>query len=127
VSYSSISSICLDEAERRAGLAGGTVRTIEGPLYIAGAPILKRKARLDDGTDDGEGLFMEGEAGRHGNRPAHVDFFVSAPGYRKLTTQLNIDGDKYLHDDFAFGTRNELHPPSGAHYGGGRDLQAWPQ
>src|SRR5262249_48942953 len=29
----------LDEAERRAGLAGGTVRTIEGPLYIADAPI----------------------------------------------------------------------------------------
>ena len=48
--------------------------------------------------------------GRHGNRPAHVHFFVAAPGYRKLTTQINIDGDKYLHDDFAFGTRDELIP-----------------
>jgi len=48
--------------------------------------------------------------GRHGNRPAHVHFFVTAPGYRKLTTQINIDGDKYLHDDFAFGTRDELIP-----------------
>jgi catechol 1,2-dioxygenase len=48
--------------------------------------------------------------GRHGNRPAHVHFFVSAPGYRKLTTQINIDGDKYLHDDFAFGTRDALIP-----------------
>ena len=46
--------------------------------------------------------------GRHGNRPAHVHFFVTAPGHRKLTTQINIDGDKYLHDDFAFGTREEL-------------------
>ena len=173
----------LDEAERRAGLAGGTVRTIEGPLYIAGAPVSKGEARLDDGTDDGEVLFMEGQVrgvsgepiagavvdvwhantmgnyshfdptqaafnlrrrietdkdggyrfrsivpngyacppgsqtekllqamGRHGNRPAHVHFFVSAPGYRKLTTQINIDGDKYLHDDFAFGTRDELIP-----------------
>jgi catechol 1,2-dioxygenase len=173
----------LDEAERRAGLAGGTVRTIEGPLYIAGAPISTAEARLDDGTDDGEVLFMEGQVraisgepiagavvdvwhantmgnyshfdasqaafnlrrrietdkdgryrfrsimpsgyacppgsqtekllqamGRHGNRPAHVHFFVTAPGYRKLTTQINIDGDEYLHDDFAFGTRDELIP-----------------
>lgn len=48
--------------------------------------------------------------GRHGNRPAHVHFFVSAPGYRKLTTQINIAGDAYLHDDFAFATRDELIP-----------------
>src|SRR5215470_4642663 len=51
----------LDEAERRAGLAGGTARTIEGPLYIAGAPLLKGETRLDDGTDNGEVLFMEGQ------------------------------------------------------------------
>jgi catechol 1,2-dioxygenase len=48
--------------------------------------------------------------GRHGHRPAHIHFFVSAPGYRKLTTQINIDGDEYLHDDFAFATRDELIP-----------------
>ena len=41
----------------------------------------------------------------------HVHFFVEAPGYRKLTTQINIDGDHYLHDDFAFGTRDDLIPP----------------
>jgi catechol 1,2-dioxygenase len=173
----------LDEAERRAGLTGATARTIEGPLYIAGAPLSKAEARLDDGTDDGEVLLIEGQVrdasgkpiagaivdvwhantrgnyshfdptqapynlrrriatdqngryrlrsimpsgyacppgsqterllsamGRHGNRPAHVHFFVTAPGHRKLTTQINIDGDKYLHDDFAFGTRDELIP-----------------
>jgi len=49
--------------------------------------------------------------GRHGNRPAHVHFFVSAPGHRKLTTQINIDGDKYLWDDFAFASREGLVPP----------------
>jgi catechol 1,2-dioxygenase len=49
--------------------------------------------------------------GRHGQRPGHVHFFVTAPGYRHLTTQINIEGDKYLHDDFAFGTRDELIPP----------------
>jgi catechol 1,2-dioxygenase len=173
----------LDEAERLAGLAGGTTRTIEGPLYIAGAPLSKGEARLDDGTDDGEVLFVEGQVrdtagkpiagatvdvwhantmgnyshfgppqspynlrrrietdndgryrfrtimpsgygcppgshtekllaqmGRHGQRPAHIHFFVTAPGCRKLTTQINIDGDKYLHDDFAFGTREGLIP-----------------
>ena len=173
----------LDEAERRAGLTGGTTRTIEGPLYVDGAPLSKGDARLDDGTDDGEVLFMEGQVrdtagkpipgavvdvwhantmgfysffgppqaafnlrrrietdiqgryrfrsimpsgygcppgshtekllaqlGRHGQRPAHIHFFVTAPGYRKLTTQINIDGDKYLHDDFAFGTRDDLIP-----------------
>ena len=51
----------LDEAERLAGLSGGTTRTIEGPLYIAGAPLAKGEARLDDGSDDGEVLFMEGQ------------------------------------------------------------------
>ena len=48
--------------------------------------------------------------GRHGNRPAHIHFFVSAPGFRKLTTQINISDDPYLHDDFAFATRDGLIP-----------------
>lgn len=174
----------LDEAERRAGLAGGTSRTIEGPLYIAGAPLSKGTARLDDGSDKGEVVFMQGQVrdqdgkpvadaivdvwhantrgnyshfdpqqaaynlrrriqtdangrysfrsimpsgyatppggsteqlmfafGRHGHRPAHIHFFVSAPGYRHLTTQINIEGDEYLFEDFAFGTRDDLIPP----------------
>jgi catechol 1,2-dioxygenase len=174
----------LDEEERQAGIEGGTPRTIEGPLYIAGAPKEQGFARLDDGTETGEVLIMEGqvrdkdgrpvanavvdvwhantkggysffdssqskynlrrrivtdgegryrfrsilpagyacppegvtqalldELGRHGHRPAHIHFFVSAEGYRHLTTQINIDGDEYLHDDFAFATRDELIPP----------------
>ncbi|MBS0561481.1 MAG: catechol 1,2-dioxygenase [Proteobacteria bacterium] len=173
----------MDEAERKAGLEGGTPRTIEGPLYVAGAPLSKHEARLDDGTEQGEVLFMEGQVrdvngkpvagavvdvwhantrggysffdpsqakynlrrrietdaegryrfrsllpsgyacppdgptqqlldqlGRHGNRPAHIHFFVTAPGHRKLTTQINIDGDAFLHDDFAFATRDGLIP-----------------
>jgi catechol 1,2-dioxygenase len=48
--------------------------------------------------------------GRHGKRPAHIHFFVSAPGYRYLTTQINIAGDPYLHDDFAHATRDGLIP-----------------
>jgi catechol 1,2-dioxygenase len=51
-----------DEAEARAGLTGGTPRTIEGPLYVAGAPVSNGFARLDDGTEekDAEPLFMQG-------------------------------------------------------------------
>jgi catechol 1,2-dioxygenase len=175
-----------DEAEHKAGLEGGTPRTIEGPLYVAGAPESVGFARLDDGTesDKTETLFMQGTVfdqdgrplpgakvevwhanllgnysffdrtqsdfnlrrtivtdadgryqfrsiipvgygcppdgttqqllnllGRHGQRPAHIHFFVSAPDHRKLTTQINIDGDEYLWDDFAFASREGLVPP----------------
>ncbi|MEX2942194.1 catechol 1,2-dioxygenase [Serratia fonticola] len=174
-----------DEAEARAGLTGGTPRTIEGPLYVAGAPVCQGFARLDDGKESAEGevLFMQGTVmdangkplpgatvevwhanlmgnysffdksqsafnlrrtivtdsqgnyqfrsivpsgygcppqgctqqllnllGRHGRRPAHIHFFVYADGYRKLTTQINIDGDEYLWDDFAFASREGLVP-----------------
>lgn len=175
--------VIMDRNDAEAGLSGGTPRTIEGPLYVPGAPLEKGKARLDDGTDQGETLIMRGTVkdmdgnpvagavvdvwhantkgnysvfdtmqtaynnrrrietaadgsyqfrsvipsgysvppqggtdvllkaiGRHGNRPAHIHFFVSAPGYRHLTTQININGDPYLHDDFAFATHDELIP-----------------
>ena len=174
----------LDEKEAAAGIeAGSTPRTIEGPLYVAGAPVTIGEARLDDDNDAGEILFMDGQVtdtsgkpvpgaivevwhadtkgnysffdksqsafnlrrtiktdtqgryrfrsimpsgygcppdgptqqlldrlGRHGQRPAHIHFMVSADGYRQLTTQINIDGDAYLHDDFAFATRDGLIP-----------------
>lgn len=174
-----------DEAEARVGLRGGTPRTIEGPLYVAGAPVCRGNVRLDDGSEDecGEVLFMQGivlgehgepirdatvevwhantlgnysffdktqsafnlrrtivtdregryrfrsimpsgygcppegptqqllnKLGRHGRRPAHIHFFISAQGYRKLTTQINIAGDEYLWDDFAFASREGLVP-----------------
>jgi catechol 1,2-dioxygenase len=176
--------IRLDEKEAVAGIeVGGTPRTIEGPLYVAGAPVAIGEARLDDDRDDGEILFMDGRVtdtigrplagatvevwhadtrgnysffdksqgsfnlrrtiktdtggryrfrsivpsgyscppegptqrlldrlGRHGQRPAHIHFMVSADGYRQLTTQINIAGDPYLHDDFAFATRDGLVP-----------------
>ena len=175
--------LLVDEKERQAGLEGGTPRTIEGPLWLADAPLEKGEARLDQDPEPGTVLFMEGQVrdaeglpipgavvdvwhantkggysffdpsqsawnlrrrietdgdgryrfrsvlpsgygcppdgptqellnhlGRHGRRPAHVHFFVEAPGHRKLTTQINIAGDEYLHDDFAFATRDGLIP-----------------
>jgi catechol 1,2-dioxygenase len=174
----------MDAEDALAGAEGGTPRTIEGPLYVAGAPLCQYEARLDDGTDPGEVLFMQGQVrdvngkpianalvdvwhantkgmysyfdpsqseyhlrrrivtdaegryrfrsivpsgygcpphgptqqlldqlGRHGQRPAHIHFFISAEGYEHLTTQINLDGDEYLHDDFAYATREELIAP----------------
>lgn len=46
--------------------------------------------------------------GRHGKRPAHIHFLLIAPGLRTLTTQVNIPGDTYIDDDFAFATRDGL-------------------
>lgn len=172
-----------DEADAKAGVMGGTPRTIEGPLYVAGAPESVGFARMDDGSEsdkidtliiegtvtDTDGNIIEGakvemwhanslgnysffdksqsdfnlrrtilsdaegkyvalttmpvgygcppegttqfvlnKLGRHGNRPSHVHYFVSAPDFRKLTTQFNIEGDQYLWDDFAFATRDGL-------------------
>jgi catechol 1,2-dioxygenase len=48
--------------------------------------------------------------GRHGTRPAHVHFFVEAPGYRPLTTQINFGDDPLAASDFAFATREGLLP-----------------
>ena len=171
-----------DAKEAKAGLGGGTPRTIEGPLYVAGAPLSQGEARLDGDPEQGRVLFMEGRVtdvggrplagavvdvwhantrgeyshfdggrqrpynlrrrivtdadgayryrtlipsgygvpegsatgdllgrlGRHGRRPAHIHYFVSAEGFRTLTTQLNIPGDTYLDDDYAFATRDGL-------------------
>ncbi len=177
----------MDAEDAALGISGGTPRTIEGPLYVAGAPVEQGFARLDDGTDKaGQTIIMHGvvysadgkpmpgvqvevwhantkgfyshfdptgeqkpfnmrrtiitdaqgrykfrsimpaaygcppagptqallnQLGRHGNRPAHIHFFVTADGHRKLTTQINIDGDPLIYDDFAYATREGLVPP----------------
>ena len=51
-----------DEADAKAGVVGGTPRTIEGPLYVAGAPESVGFARMDDGSesDTVDTLFVEG-------------------------------------------------------------------
>ena len=51
-----------DEADERAGRKAGTPRAIEGPLYIAGAPLSKYEVRVDEEGDAkrGETMVMEG-------------------------------------------------------------------
>ncbi|MEU5696168.1 dioxygenase [Actinosynnema sp. NPDC020468] len=45
---------------------------------------------------------------RHPNRPAHVHFEVSAPGYRTLTTHVFVAGTPYLDSDAVFGVKPSL-------------------
>ena len=45
---------------------------------------------------------------RHGMRPAHIHFLISAPGYRELVTALYIAGDAHLEDDVVFGASGGL-------------------
>lgn len=178
--------IRMDAEDREAQITGGTPRTIEGPLYVAGAPVRNGVSKIDIDPDadasplvirgtvtgpDGKpvaGAVVEGwhanskgfyshfdptgaqtafnlrgavktgvdgkyeirtlmpvgygcpphgatqqllnALARHGNRPAHVHFFVNSPTHRKLTTQINIEGDPLIWDDFAYATREDLIP-----------------
>jgi len=45
-------------------------------------------------------------AKRPADRPAHIHFIVSAPGYETLVTQIFVKGDKQITDDAVF-TANE--------------------
>ncbi|WP_321909598.1 catechol 1,2-dioxygenase [Paraburkholderia sp. J11-2] len=179
--------IRMDAADEQAGIRGGTPRTIEGPLYVAGAPVRDSVSRIDLDADeqagplvihgtvtgpDGKpvagavvecwhanskgfyshfdptgaqsdfnlrGAVKTGADGkyafrtlmpvgygcppqgatqqllnaldRHGERPAHVHFFVTSDAHRKLTTQFNVEGDPLIWDDFAYATREALIPP----------------
>jgi catechol 1,2-dioxygenase len=178
--------IRMDAEDKAAEITGGTPRTIEGPLYVAGAPVRDGVSKIDVNPDDDAGpLVIRGTVTgpdgkpvanalvecwhanskgfyshfdptgaqsefnlrgavstdahgkyefrtlmpvgygcpphgatqqllnvleRHGNRPAHVHFFVTTDKYRKLTTQINIEGDPLIWDDFAYATREDLIP-----------------
>jgi catechol 1,2-dioxygenase len=72
----------LDDIEEEAGLKGGAPRTIEGPLWVAGAPLSKGKAAVDDGSEEGEALVMEGVVRDISGRPvsaAIVDMWRAGP------------------------------------------------
>ncbi|MFM0625692.1 catechol 1,2-dioxygenase [Paraburkholderia xenovorans] len=178
--------IRMDAEDKAAEITGGTPRTIEGPLYVAGVPVRDAVSKIDINPDEDAGpLVIRGTVtgpdgkpvagalvecwhanskgfyshfdptgaqsefnlrgavstdvdgkyefrtlmpvgygcpphgatqqllnvlARHGNRPAHVHFFVTTDKYRKLTTQINIEGDPLIWDDFAYATREDLIP-----------------
>ncbi|MBI3512858.1 MAG: hydroxyquinol 1,2-dioxygenase, partial [Proteobacteria bacterium] len=63
----------------------------------------------------GYGIPMDGpvggmltKGGRHGMRPAHIHFLLSAPGYHELATALYIAGDPNIASDAVFGVSQAL-------------------
>ena len=46
--------------------------------------------------------------GRHGCRPAHIHFLISAPGHRELVTALYLGGDEHIASDTVFGVSRAL-------------------
>jgi protocatechuate 3,4-dioxygenase beta subunit len=46
--------------------------------------------------------------GRHGYRPAHIHFLISAPGYRELVTALYLRNDDHIGSDTVFGVTDSL-------------------
>ena len=46
--------------------------------------------------------------GRHGCRPAHIHFLISAPGHRELVTALYLADDAYIDSDVVFGVSSSL-------------------
>jgi hydroxyquinol 1,2-dioxygenase len=45
---------------------------------------------------------------RHGNRPAHIHFVVTAPGHRELTTHIFVAGSPYIESDAVFAVKKSL-------------------
>jgi protocatechuate 3,4-dioxygenase beta subunit len=45
---------------------------------------------------------------RHGYRPAHIHFLISAPGYREVVTALYLAGDDHIESDTVFGVTESL-------------------
>lgn len=58
--------------------------------------------------DDGPVGQMLEHLGRHPNRPAHMHFIVSAPGFETIVTHTFVDGDAYLTSDAVFGVKETL-------------------
>ena len=45
---------------------------------------------------------------RHPNRPAHMHFLVSAPGFETIVTHTFVEGDQWLTSDAVFGVKTSL-------------------
>ncbi|MFK7793672.1 MAG: intradiol ring-cleavage dioxygenase [Devosiaceae bacterium] len=58
--------------------------------------------------DDGPVGDMLAATGRHPNRPAHMHFIVTAPGFERIITHTFVDGDEWLTSDAVFGVKASL-------------------
>jgi catechol 1,2-dioxygenase len=58
--------------------------------------------------DDGPVGKLLGALGRHPNRPAHIHFIVTAPGYDQVVTHIFASDCPYLEQDAVFGVKDTL-------------------
>ena len=58
--------------------------------------------------DDGPVGEMLSALGRHPNRPAHMHFIVTAPGFERIVTHTFVEGDQWLTSDAVFGVKASL-------------------
>lgn len=61
--------------------------------------------------DDGPVGKMLAALGRHPNRPAHMHFLVTAPGFQKLVTHTFVGDDPWITSDAVFGVKATLVAP----------------
>ena len=61
--------------------------------------------------DDGPVGKMLSAMGRHPNRPAHLHFLITAPGYQKIVTHIFDGEDRWLSSDAVFGVKESLIAP----------------
>ncbi|MEM1301485.1 MAG: dioxygenase [Pseudomonadota bacterium] len=61
--------------------------------------------------DDGPVGKMLTALGRHPNRPAHLHFLVTAPGFEKIVTHIFDGEDEWLSSDAVFGVKESLIAP----------------
>lgn len=53
--------LVMDARDAEVGISGGTPRTIEGPLYVEGAPLVEGDVNLSDDADETDTLYMTGQ------------------------------------------------------------------
>ncbi|MCA1655335.1 MAG: iron-containing alcohol dehydrogenase [Pseudonocardiaceae bacterium] len=58
--------------------------------------------------DDGPVGHLLAAVGRHPYRAPHLHFMITAPGHRRLITQLFVRGGAYLDSDTVFGVKDDL-------------------
>ena len=61
--------------------------------------------------DDGPVGKLLGLLGRHPFQPAHMHYYLSAPGHEDLITHNFVSDDKYLASDAVFGVKKSLIAP----------------
>jgi maleylacetate reductase len=100
-------------------------------------PVLRARLRSDENgrlwffsilpseypiPDDGPVGRMLRATGRHPYRAPHLHFMISAPGYRRLVTQLFVAGGPYLDSDAVFGVKDALIVDFPLHEDGSRSI-----